>query len=297
MSRLALTLSWQSLWGGTTLPSPMDERVVLVTCVHFNDAARVGNFVRHLVADVRAPDGWRIEVTICDNSANFQPDSVAESIRVEVSPGNLGYLNGAAYALQCWRAEHEIDPEWVVISGADVALEPDFFVQLAAMDVDRDVGVLAPSIRTPAGQDENPYQTSKLPRYKVVWSIIATSSVLAARVLPALEMRAKRALGWMKSSSDRPPIRAGEIYAPHGSLLILHSRFVKAPGALSFPGFLYGEEEFIGAQARKHGLRVVMAPELRALHTRQGSLGETTPLKRRVAWSRKAAWIRLRHNL
>ena len=54
----------------------------------------------------------------------------------------------------------------------------------------------------------------------------------------------------------------GEIYAGHGSFIILTKRFFEACGIITYPVFLFCEEIYLGELCQQHGLKVVYEPNI-----------------------------------
>lgn len=265
------------------------EPLVLVSCVHFNDTPRVTAYLSHLAGEVELPDGWNLAVAVCDNSGGFAADS-RNNVTIFRPGQNLGFLNGALYAYRTWRSSTDISPTWVVISGTDIVFEPDFFRVLAGLELSSDIGVLAPDVVNQQNMPENPYLRDKPSRSQLALHVVATSSIAVAATYYALHRIRQLVRPHFGRGHPLGDLNAmTDIYAPHGSLMVLHERLLRLAPEMQFPGLLYGEEEFIARQASKANLRVVFTPQLKAHHTRVGALATSTTFKDRLAWRRAAA--------
>jgi GT2 family glycosyltransferase len=70
-----------------------------------------------------------------------------------------------------------------------------------------------------------------------------------------------------------PATGACDIYAPHGSFVVLSREFFDRGGRIDYGAFLFGEEIHIAEQARSLALRVRYRPELRVFHEEHASVG------------------------
>jgi GT2 family glycosyltransferase len=73
------------------------------------------------------------------------------------------------------------------------------------------------------------------------------------------------------------------IYAPHGSCVMFRRTFFEQGGRMNFKGFMYGEEIYIGEEARRRNLKIAWAPGLKVLHYKKVTTGKVLQAER-VRW-------------
>ena len=169
-----------------------------------------------------------------------------------------------------------VDPiayDYSIISNVDVVMEKDFFVQLAEMPANKTLGWIAPQIFSDTEhRDRNPkimrrYAKRKLQILRFLFSIP-----------PLYNLYTHTAYKSKKLIKHEP----GEIYAGHGSFIILTQEYFKRCGIIDYPVFLFCEEIYLGEQCLKHGLKVVYNPQIRVRDTEHASTG--TFRRRKYCW-------------
>src|SRR5207248_1020903 len=109
---------------------------ILTICVNYRNDEETAYFVKQLLEQHCAGS---LRIIIADNS---ERTSISEELEViaarderisVVSTGeNLGYLGGAAFALEVYTRQHGI-PLWTIVCNTDIDfVQPDFFVKLCA---------------------------------------------------------------------------------------------------------------------------------------------------------------------
>lgn len=81
------------------------------------------------------------------------------------------------------------------------------------------------------------------------------------------------------ATSSEQPNQPDEIYAPHGSLLLLSPAYLSAGGAVDQPVWLFGEEFTVAEECRRLGLVVCYDPSLVAEHREHVSTGRWRSLQ------------------
>lgn len=268
--------------------------------VHFNDQSVVRRFIEH-IGSLRWPIGLRVELCIADNSLNWEGES-PEWVTVVRPSGNLGYLNGCAFALNEWRKRNgEVRPTIAIVGNTDLQFHPTFLERLSDT---RDpspkhvgIGVLAPDIRTPDGRSLNPYSikpwSNRQFRLRVTLISNSVTYWLMNRTL-LLRSRVREITRQLFRGQNQPPGRHAsfDIYAAHGSCFILGPTFFYRSGSLAYPGFLYGEELYIAEECAAKGIAITYEPALEVLHEGRGMERRANARARRT-WaviSMKAVW-------
>jgi GT2 family glycosyltransferase len=225
-------------------------------------------------------------LTVVDNSQDENELSAIldlerqdERVATIAADGNLGYFGGAMLGhetLDC-RAD------WVIVTNTDIQLTSEVLQDLSALSLPDDVGVIAPSILTPSGRDQNPYMLSRPTESEMRRRRRMFASVIVARaVVFASSWRASRA-----AAEDGRGKKPSNIYAPHGSFIIFSREYFARGGNLRHPPFLFGEEVTVAEQCRAMGLSVRYAPELQVRHAEHQATGVWRS-RQTLIWQREA---------
>jgi GT2 family glycosyltransferase len=215
---------------------------------------------------------WRLVIVdnldSCDDLASLQHTAGRDDRVTLLRPRhNLGYLGGARWAME----ELDIDSQWTVISNTDVRLESR--VTLAALEQIEhdfpDTSVVAPSIvSTASGRDQNPYLVHR-PTVAAAWRrrLMLSHPVLVQCAILASGFR-------RRVVTARPAVTLPQrIYAPHGSFMAFHRSYFAQGADISYPLFLFGEENYIGEQCWTRHLNVLYAPGIRITHAEHAQTG------------------------
>jgi GT2 family glycosyltransferase len=219
-----------------------------------------------------------VTIAVVDN--NEDPTSPAKlrgqlqgdpDVRVYGDGKNRGYFGGAAFG---FANEGNLHPAWVLVSNCDVFLRNErFFEELSSLEGmcrDNRVALVAPSILSGrTGRDQNPHYRTRPLAWKYRTLAFLFRSYAVALVY--------RGLAHVKSSIEgrRLERRRGkpeEVYAGHGSFVILHKSFFDAGGTLDYDCFLYCEEVHLAEQIRERGLKVIYWPKLQVCHAEHATI-------------------------
>jgi GT2 family glycosyltransferase len=262
---------------------------IAVIAVNYQTDSLAVRFVKEIAAMTGGPT---LRVILVDNTERADSNELFDlvlaenpTVRCIKPPTNLGYFRGAWYGLeQCMRPKHVFD--WVIVSNVDLSFpDKEIFAMLGSMRQDKDIGVVAPSIRSDITfHDQNPFMPKRPSRarmrfYRVLhrsYCLISLYEALAAGY-HLIRSSIKFCLNWRPTDprgmlSQAPaasdPQGRGQvpIYAPHGACMIFSSEFFTRGGSLEVPFFLYGEEIYVAETARALGLKVVYNPGLRVQH-------------------------------
>lgn len=240
------------------------ETIIGFWCVNYHSYTALHDFlisVENATQAVESPIA--VSVFIADNTdADYQPistDSAAISIRVFPFHENLGYF-GAIHKMM-----EQVNPkdfDYVIISNVDVLLDEDFFCRLLALKTNDNTGWIAPQIYSNLEhRDRNPKIMQRYPKRKL--------QVLQAlfRCPPLYNLYTHTAYKSKKLIKHA----AGEIYAGHGSFIILTRNYFQRCGIIDYPVFLFCEEIYLGEQCRKQGLKVIYEPQVRVTDAEHAS--------------------------
>ena len=104
------------------------------------------------------PDGVNVNVAICDNSTNpnlaEKIKHIADEFSVTYSsdPGNTGYFSGLNQILM-----HNKGYDLYVLGNSDISYDVNIISILRELEDNSDEDVIAPSILSGDGRDQNPY--------------------------------------------------------------------------------------------------------------------------------------------
>lgn len=235
---------------------------ITIFCVAYHSYEYLQCFLRSAeAAATRAQGVCQVCVCVGDNTPqDYRPIDTTpyQAIQVRVFPyhENLGYL-GCALRMMNEVGWGEVSAsDYVCISNVDLTLEPDFFQALCSLD-GRGIGWLAPDVYTPRFQEhDNPYMMRRPTRRAFLkWRLLYTCGWLNG-LLERLYL--------LRRSQRTVPPQAVDIYAGHGSLMVLTGAFLALHPGLRFPSFMYAEELFLAELMWRDGLTVRYEPRLRA---------------------------------
>lgn len=245
---------------------------VLIACVNYNSYRELINYLRSIETSLELVDELKVDVVVADNSTNRQniECDIYKRLKVEqVFFENIGYLPAAASVINQRILLKQFD--FIIISNVDVEVDKCFFKNLSVINNDELTGWIAPQIWTEEeSRDKNPkvlerYSKSKLEKIKLLYKY------------PLLDYIYTNTLYLKKKS--RPQYSEMEIYAGHGSFMILTKRFFDFCKEINYPIFLFGEELFLAELNRKVGLRVRYIPDLKILDNEHVS---TSKMKKKI---------------
>lgn len=247
----------------------MRKQHVLIIAVCFHGSADTARLLASL--QTQTVDEWRLVIvdnSCSDDEASALAEIVGGEPRAEVilAPTNLGYFGAARFALQ----ERDVSGvDFVIVSNVDVVPgSPQTLESLRALKIDPDVAVVAARIRsTRDGRDQNPHlrqrPTPSAQRRRRFLMCTPASAQIAIVV-----SHARRRL-----VRSKPQVAAQDIYAAHGSFVILTQWFFARGGTLDHPLFLFAEEITIAERVAAMGMRTAYRPEVEVLHIEHGQMG------------------------
>lgn len=207
---------------------------ILLICVTYHSDKELHTFLESVYrASQRVIGKMHVEIEVADNGQE-----------------NKGYLGGA---LPIYNAKAQ-GFDFVSISNVDLQLAEDFFEQLLTID-DKGIGWLAPDIYTnKINRHENPYVLNRpTKRNFCIWNLIYSYTWIYRLY--------HRMYVWKGRQAKTYP--SCDIYAGHGSFVLLTKAFVAHYPEMHFPGFMYGEEIYIAELMRAAELKVRYVPTLR----------------------------------
>lgn len=240
---------------------------IFIVAVNYNSYNELSRFLNSVDQAATNSPSATVKVVVADNSTNIQDVDVSMYTHIETSivqHGNLGYLGGAQAIIN--KESDILSYDFVAISNVDIVLEEDFFCQLVSKDIDENVGWVATKIWSEdEGRDRNP---KVMERY-------------SKRKLQIINMMYRfPILDWLytntmyKKKAEYAPSPECDLYAGHGSFMLLTRAFFRKYEKIEYPIFLFGEELFLAELIQKAGLKVHYVPELVVKDTEHVSTGK-----------------------
>ena len=228
---------------------------ILIVCVNYNSYKELQSYIKSIDESLYDVRDVQVDVIIADNSSKYQeyeytPHNELLSIEHRKLENN-GYLGTAQRIINTIGDICQYD--YVAISNVDIVVSNDFFKVLSQIKLNDNIGWVATAIKSELiDRDKNP---SVLKRYskRKLWLLKLTYNSI---VLPLYKK-----LYYQKKTGA---VEYGEmdIYAGHGSFMMLTKAFFQRNRELNYPIFLYGEELYLAELNRKRNLRVRYIPSL-----------------------------------
>lgn len=248
-----------------------------------------GPHVERWYAGVNSQKAEDDEIVIVDNS-DGEIDPVRFPAAAVIHSQNVGYFKGLNKAIRLAR-ERWPDAELTFVAGnPDIAFAGDFrsVLERCLSDAGESCMVIAPRIVTTDRREQNPNKIRPVSHSEVRFLRFYSSHYLVYSLVSRLLVVRR----WLRSKRSGSPNVPKEIYAPHGSLFILTSRFSRIHQELHYPAFLWFEEYFLAEQVRRAGGTIEFRRELVAYHDEHCTTGkELTYEKFRTKQQSVHAWL------
>ena len=238
---------------------------IAIYCVNYHSCDRLTQYLASIDQAVKNAQGeLSMEVIVIDNSVpaeviNYTPKGFV--LHTLASGENKGYFGAVNDGMKQFSP---MQYDFVIISNVDVVMEEDFFVQLMHTAVDDSTGWIAPQIYSDAEhRDRNPKIMRRYAKKKLQVLKIKFRFPLVNWIYNHTLYQSKKLV-----SHDR-----GEIYAGHGSFIILTQEFFKRCGIIDYPVFLFCEEIYLGELCQQQHLKVVYEPSIRVNDAEHASTG------------------------
>lgn len=227
---------------------------VLIVAVNYNSYKELEGYLRTIEDAASGVENVTVDVTIADNSSNYVDVEASRYRHIvirQIKFDNIGYL-GAAQKVVNESAE---EYDYVAISNVDLKIGAGFFRELSNHKQDDKTAWIAPSIYShDENRDRNPkvlerYSKRKLQllyymyRYPVLFYLYTATAYKRKKLAPHYDEM--------------------DIYAGHGSFMLLTKNFFRKYDKIEYPIFLFGEELYLAELVRKAGMHVRYMPNLK----------------------------------
>lgn len=243
----------------------------LILCVTYHSYSELHHYLESVAKAVLSSGNgsWQVDVCVGDNTdVDWQDINVQlsglNSVSVFPFHKNLGYFGAVQGEMK--EVKDIAAYDFVAISNVDLEMPVDFFAKLDALQIDEKVGWVANAILSGLeGRDRNPkilhrYSVKRLKQLRFLFKF------------PILHYLYQHTLYLRKRAYTQRP--AMDIYAGHGSFILLTKAFMEKYPLLDYPIFLFGEEIYLGELCRMASLVVRYEPSLAILDTEHCSTGK-----------------------
>lgn len=242
---------------------------IAIYCINYNSYNEIRSF---LVSVDRAVSltSVSLDVFIADNTKKECRKDIEVDGLIYITIKIFDYNDNPGYFGAAQRMMHETNVtsyDYVIISNVDLTLKEDALKSLISIKEDVNVGWIAPSLySTKLNRDRNPelmhrYSVNKLRLIRLMFKY------------PLLQIIYKNTLYKRKNLKSRVT-KSVNIYAGHGSLIILTKQYIKICGIPEYPVFLFCEELYIAEKCRMNNLRVIYRPDIHILDDEHVSISK-----------------------
>ena len=228
---------------------------ILIVCVNYNSYGELRNYLQSVEKSALNVQGdLQLEVIIADNSTQKEivDCDIYKQIRVkQVELPNLGYLGGAQAIIN--NIDKPTQYDYIIISNVDLLFEKETIKQLIDFKVGDNVAWVAPSVYSETfNKDLNPNVINRYKRWKLTLLKLTYNKFFYRLYTKYYYSN--------KGKNVKHPMM--DIYAGHGSIIMLTSNFFKNYSKIDYPVFLYGEELYFAELIRRKRMRVVYTPSI-----------------------------------
>lgn len=239
---------------------------IIIFCVNYNTYDLLRTYLSSL--DKSCYNTKTIcDVIVIDNSSkkrviDYTP--INFRLKVKKESKNLGYF--PSIRKEMLSVENINSYDFIILSNVDMLFENNTICDLAKLQIEGDIGWIAPQIYSKTlNKDLNPQAIKR-------YSLKKIKILRFAFKYPIIHFIYARTLHKLKRHSRSKSPKG--IYAGHGSFIILTKRYIEECGALDFPNFLYGEEIFLAEECRLHHLKVLYLPKIKVIDIGRASTGK-----------------------
>jgi len=256
---------------------------LLVICINYHDESNTVRFVKELLEQqgsefIKILIADTSERTVPHSSLTFLQDNDNRVLVLTVGK-NIGYLGAAHWSL-CQYLENNELPEWIIISNTDLIISgDDLFLKLFSFQTENEPAIIAPSITsTKTYMDQNPCIIVKPRRIKlVIHNILLKKYFIYSlfQYLYTIKQMINSKIYKLILARYHNKWTMTNIYAAHGSFIVLPKEYFLRGGTLDYKPFLFGEEYFIAEMARFISMTILYKPSLKLFHHEHRTTGNS----------------------
>ncbi len=249
---------------------------ILITCVCYNNFSDALGYIASLSRSLATAASVKtVDLYLVNNGAVFTAEQIAEistpdlfEVIVVENQTNNGYFPGCLTGFEQSVANKK-QYDAMLVSNVDLEVADDFFNQLVLLNstYKQEPTIIAPSIVSLSeNKDRNPKVKTRFSRKQM-------QKYLVLYAIPYLHSLYKKT--FYKSKPTTTTLANGStIYAPHGSFIVFLGGAKYWRDLLEYPIFLFGEEIYIGEQARSHDIPVKYHREIKVIDSDHASTGK-----------------------
>lgn len=227
---------------------------ILIVCVNYNSYRELVKYLSSIDASAKEINTMNVDVIVADNSTAVEPISIDMYKYIHISVrklDNIGYLTGAQYVIN---NEDVLAYDYVVISNVDIQMSENFFSVLALIENTKEVAWIAPKIYSnDENRDRNPKVMTRYSKKKLQLLYYMYKYPLLFYLYTMTAYKRKKL---------HPQYSEMDIYAGHGSFMLLTRSFFDSYKKIEYPIFLFGEELYLAELVRKANKKVRYIPSL-----------------------------------
>lgn len=232
---------------------------IAIFCVTYNSYRELNTYYKSLQESIAGTKSCEVAFFVADNTDTaFQHIDLqsSENLHLHVFEyhKNMGYF-GAIHQMM---TETKLDNyDYVILSNVDVIVGNGAIASLCNIEQANHVGWIAPQIYSlKEKRDLNPAIMNRYTKNRLIaLRLLYKYPLLLWLYEKTLYKRKKIGSNMVKSFG-------GDIYAGHGSFIILTKEYIQKCGIINYPIFLYDEELYLAEECRSHGLKVVHEPSI-----------------------------------
>jgi GT2 family glycosyltransferase len=232
--------------------------------VHYGDNVEVTrNFIKSILPYLNNS----LDLVIINNSQNIQIDCIDNKyINIIDSAINRGYFGAIKYGFSIISID-KLD--YVIVCNNDIVIDDNDFFNLLDKKIE-DYDIIAPSIKTIYGVEQNPHRDRPITIYrKLYYKIYFLSYIIAFFINKLIEIKSIISnRKYISESSEK------KIFSPHGAFIVFNKEYFNKGGIIDDGYFLYGEEDSIAAIAVINELTIGFVPRLKITHFESVSIGK-----------------------
>ena len=207
-----------------------------------------------------------LDVFIADNSSCCENVNYLERFSFNAQYykfDNVGYF-GAIHQIMI--NNDMMDYDYVIISNVDLSINQDFFKKLSLHKCENNVGWIAPRIYSMLEQrDRNPQRLRRCSELRLILLQILYKFPLLFMLYYNTMYKRKK---YLVVGSPK------DVYAGHGSFIILTKYYLSKVGIVNYPVFLFCEEIYLAEMCRINNLLVRYEPDLAVTDFEHISVGK-----------------------
>lgn len=243
---------------------------IAIICVSYNsypDTIKMVESIRQ--AQLKMPSMECLTVLVCDNStqgnSDFLLNKISEYDFNYLKLENIGYFPAFHQGLKYLEKNNFYvfkDFDYVIVSNVDLQLDSKFFNNMYGLNINKDVGVVAPSILSNlTKEDINPKVMVRPKKLKMKLLRLGFQNLWFYKSYTWLSVKKAEKRGKNKYLHHTYNSNTS-MYAAHGSIMVFTKEYFRRQASVNYPRFLFGEEVFVAEEAKNKGLTTIYKPEL-----------------------------------